>query len=289
MTNNTKWIEFDLFRPFYIQTVDGNTKEYAYDLSSFFEYISTKPLTETKKKIYGNNHMFHKCAYNESKKLWELQILHLREQILPGIADEGGAYELIHLDENQYPAESTTAMYDEHKNILYLQRNIFGTSIRAMTALIQLISPEGIWVNLKPIMNNSAITKVNDTKFYRRVILTVDSEQLTGQEKDSRLGKILATFSQYSGKIVTVNLGFGKKRKMFLNKSDTIELLKEAYDFPGTEKLVVTMTESEDGKCEKVDLLDDREKIMFSLQYSRNDPITHERLYSGCLDKLQSL
>lgn len=287
MAKNTKWIEFDLFRPYYLQTdEEGVTREYAYDLSLFFKHISQKPLTETKRKIYGDNHMFHKCVYNEEKKIWELQILHLREQVLPGIADEGGAYELIHLDENQYPAESTTAIYDEERNVLYVQRNIYGTSIRALTALIQYISPEGVWVTLKALMSNSAIVKVNDSKFYRKVILTVDSEQLTEQEKDTKLAKIISSFSEYNGKIVTVKIGFGRKRKKFLNKIDTIKLLKEAYEFPGTEKLIATMSESEDGKCENVDLLDDREKIIFSMQYSRENPITHERLYNGCLSKI---
>lgn len=287
MNNNTKSIEFDLFRPFYIQVdQDGITKEYAYNLSSLFKHITKKTLMETKRKIYGDYHMFHKCEYNETKKIWEIQILHLREQILPGIADESGLYELICLDENQYPAESTTIIYDEHKNTLYVQRNIYGTSIKALTALIQWLSPEEVYVNLKPIMRSSAIVKAEEAKFYRKVILTVDSEQLTDEDKDSRLWKIIDTFSRYNGKIVSVNLGFGRKRNRFLNRIDAIELLKEAYDFAGTEKLIAAVSESEDGKCEKIDLLDDREKILFNIKYSRNNPITHERLFKECLNKI---
>lgn len=87
-------------------------------------------------------------------------------------------------------------------------------------------------------------------------------------------------------KIVTINLGFGKKRKRFLNKTVAIQLLKEAYYFSGTEKLIASMSESEDGKCVNVDLLDDREKIVFEMQYSRENPITHERIYNECLSKI---
>lgn len=291
MANNKKNIEFDLFRPYYTQTdLNGITKEHVYNLSYFLQYIAGKSFAETKKKIYGDNHMFHKCVYDEREKIWEIQILHLREQILPGIADESGMkYELIHLDENQYPAESTTAIYDEQKCILYVQRNIYGTSIRALTALIQSISPEETWVDLKPIMSSSAIEKITEEKYYRKVTLTVDSEQLIGRENDTRLGRIISAFSQYSGKIVTINLGFGRKRNVFLNKIDTIELLKEAYAFPGTEKLIATMSESEDGKCESIDLLDDREKILFELPYSRENPITHDRLFSICSKMINSL
>lgn len=287
MSNKSKKIELDLFKPYFIQTDEnGITRECAYDLSPFLKHVSKISFTQTKRKIYGDNHMFHKCVYYEDKKIWELQILHLREQILPGIADDGGTYELIRLNDNQYPAESTTAIYDEIKNILYVQRNIYGTSIRCLTALIQHLSPEGVCVSLKALMYNSAITKIKDSNFYRKIILTVDSEQLTEKDNCEKLRKIISNFSEYSGKIITINLGFGKKRKSFLNKTDAIQLLKEAYYFSGTEKLVASMSESEDGKCENVDLLDDREKIVFEMQYSRENPITHERIYNECLSKI---
>lgn len=222
----------------------------------------------------------------KTKKYGNCRFFILREQILPGIADDGGSYELIRLNDNQYPAESTTAIYDEDKNILYVQRNIYGTSIRCLTALIQYLSPEGICVSLKALMHDSAITKIKDSSFYRKIILTVDSEQLTEEDKCVKLRKIISDFSEYSGKIITINLGFGKKRKRFLNKTVAIQLLKEAYYFSGTEKLIASMSESEDGKCVNVDLLDDREKIVFEMQYSRENPITHERIYNECLSKI---
>lgn len=287
MANKTKVIEIDLFRPYFMQKgSDGVLRECVYDLSALFKHIIKAPLTETKRRIYGDNHMFHVCKYNERKKLWEIQILHLREQLLPGIADEGGGYELIQLDNNQYPAESTTVIFAEDTNILYLQRNIYGTSIRALTALFQSISPDGVWVNLKPIMCTSKIDIVKNSKLYRKVTIAVDSEQINDEEKETALGKIISSFSDYQGKIVKFELGFGKKRKKYLNRSDTIQLLMDAYEFPGTEKLIATVSDSEDAKFEKVDLLDDREKILLNLSYSREEPITHERIFDESYSKI---
>lgn len=282
-----KNIQFDLLRPYFLEkNADGNYTEYHYDLSPLFKVISEKPLSTTKHKIWGDNHLFHKCQYSENRKVWELQILHLREQILPGIADGNGVYELIQLEDDQYPAESTTIVYSEEKRILYFQRNIYGTSIKAFTTLIQLLSPNDVMIVLKPIMKAEVIKKLGKQKLYKKIQLAVDSEQLSEYEEDSRLAKIINTFSSYGGKIVTLKLGFGRKRKKWLNSADAFELLKEAYDFVGTQKLIVSVSENEDTKVNEIDLLDDREKFMLQVSYSREYPITHGRLFQECLQKI---
>lgn len=288
MKKQSKVVEFDFFRPYYlINNEDGTTTESVYDLKVLLKHIASNPLLNTKRKILGDNHLFHICKKEDDSNIWEIQVLHLREQVLPGIADEEGAYELIVLSEDQYPAESTTILYDEDACVLYMQRNIYGTSIRALTGLIQLISPEETYVILKPLMQRSKIDKVTSAKNHKKIVLTVDCEQLTSQEHGSDLGKILSAFSTYQGKIITVELGFGRKRGQYLNSTDTVKLLKEAYDFPGTDKLIVDILESDDSKIEKVDLLDDRKKFLFKMEYSRENPITHERLYVRCLEEIR--
>ena len=288
MKKQSKNVEFDFFRPYYlIDNEDGTTLESAYDLKALLEHIASNPLINTKRRILGDNHLFHVCRREENSSIWEIQVLHLREQVLPGIADEDGAYELIELSGNQYPAESTTILYDEDACVLYVQRNIYGTSIRALTGLIQLISPEEIYVILKPLIQRSKIDKVTLAKRHKKILLTVDSEQLMPQEHSSDLGKIISAFSTYQGKIITINLGFGRKKGQYLNSADTVKLLKEAYEFPGTDKLVVDIMESEDSKIEKVDLLDDRKKFFVKMEYSRENPITHERLYARCLEEIR--
>lgn len=125
MANQRKNVQFDHFRPYYLKrNDDGSTQECAYDLKALLQYVASQPFTNTKKQILGDTHMFHVCKRDGQLKVWELQILHLREKLLPGIADDAGAYELITLEENQYPAESTTMLYDEVSCTLYMQRNI---------------------------------------------------------------------------------------------------------------------------------------------------------------------
>lgn len=284
MANQKKTVQFDHFRPYYLTTDENSvSREQVYNLHVLLQYVMGRPFSETKKKILGDTHMFHACRYDDQLHVWELQILHLREKILPGIADDDGAYELIQLADNQYPAESTTILYDEAHCTLYLQRNLYGTSIKALEEFFQLISPEGALVLLKPIVSGARIDGVTPSKLYRKLVLVADSEQLSDEQSAQSLGQIISNFRRYQGRFVKFELGFGRQRHGLLNAHEVSSLVHEAYSFPGTHKLRVRVAENEDTPFETINLMDDRACYKINVEYSRNNPITHERLYRMCL------
>ena len=284
MANQKKTVQFDHFRPYYLaQDEHGVPQEHLYDLRALLEHVTSRPFPETKKKILGDTHMFHTCRHDDRLNVWELQILHLREKILPGIADDSGEYQLIQLADNQYPAESTTVLYDENSCTLYMQRNIYGTSIKALEAFLQLLSPEGVLVLLKPVVTGSRIDRITTSALYRKFILVADSDQITDDLAVQPLGQIISKFSRYQGRIVKFELGFGRHRHGLLNSSEISALVREAYQFPGTCRLSVSASENVDAPFETINLMDDRSCYKISVDYSRSNPITHERLYRMCL------
>lgn len=284
MANSKKNVQFDHFKPYY-SCVDSNgvPQDIQFDLRPLLNQISGIALPETKKTLAGDIHMFHTCKYDEELHVWEIQLLHLREKILPGIADGDGAFQLIHLEDNQYPAESTTMLYDERNYTLYMQRNIYGTSIKALEQYLQLLLPEGHHVVLKPILGGSRIRKISASNLYRKLVLVADREQLTEDDSNNSLGEILSQFGKYQGRMVRIELGFGRQRTGRLNAPKTTKLIREAYDYCGTTGLKVSTAQDEDTAFETINLLDDRDKFIIPVEYSRNNPITHERLYRMCL------
>lgn len=284
MPNQKKEVQFDHFRPYYLTTDEnGVSHEHVYNLNALLRHVMSCPYSETKKKILGDTHMFHACRYDEDLHVWELQILHLREKILPGIADDSGAYELIQLADNQYPAESTTILYDEIRCTLYLQRNIYGTSIKALEEFLQLISPEGTLLLLKPILSGARIGRITTNNLYRKLVLVADSEQLDDDQAGQPLGQIINNFRRYQGRFIKFELGFGRQRHGLLNAHEISTLVHEAYNFPGTHNLRVHIAENEDTPFETINLMDDRANYKFKVEYSRNNPITHDRLFRMCL------
>lgn len=284
MPNSKKRVYFDHFVPYYLPINDeSDSNEHCYNLSPLFQFINERPLSETKKNIFGEYHMVHKCIYHNDLHLWEIQMLHLREKILPGIADDNGGFELIQLEDNQYPAESTTLLYDELNSTVYMQRNLYGTSIKAMESFLQQLSPEEILVTLKPILRGSQITEITEQKHYRKVVLYADSEQATEDMPQHTLKALLNNFKHYQGKFVKIELGFGHKRNRNLDPHEVTTLVREAYTFSGTYGLIVSKAEDEDTAFETINLLDDRATFKLNVEFSRGNPITHERLYRMCL------
>jgi len=142
VASQKKTVQFDLFKAYYLKkNKDGSQQECLYDLTGLLQHIANHPFSDTKKKIFGDTQMFHVCRENAKSPVWELQLLHLREKMLPGIADDSGTYELIKLEDNQYPAESTTMLYDAQRCVLCMQRNIYGTSIKALEQLFKYLLP----------------------------------------------------------------------------------------------------------------------------------------------------
>lgn len=278
-----KTVQFDHLLPYYlVEDQNGVSTEHLYDLGALFRSIAANSLQKTQKRVFGDIHLFHACQFDEKLKIWELQILHLREKILPGIADTEGAYELIQLENGKYPAESTTVLYDDIHHMLYMQRNIFGTSIRALEIYLQELSPENISVVLKPKMQNNRLSRIVSTNLYRRVILTADAEQLDERYNGSSLHKLLKTFGEYQGRIVKLDLGFGHQRNGLLQSDATTKLVKEAYAFNGIQKLEVRTSDPQDISFETIDLLDDRANYKIDFEYSRDNPITHNRMFYSC-------
>ena len=150
---------------------------------------------------------------------------------------------------------------------------------------MELLSPTGTAVLLKPVLTNAQIGRITTDRVYRKVILVADTELLSDNERQQSLGQIIHSFSQYQGKIVRFDLGFGRQRAGRLNAHETTRLIQEAYGFRGTKKLEVRAADDEDTPFETINLLDDRASYKLSVEYSRSQPITHARLYRMCLGK----
>lgn len=85
---NKKSISFDHLQPKFTTFRDDeeNATVRTYQLDALLNHISDSDLlTHTRKKINGDYYIFHVCQYHSDLNIWELQILHLRDKVLPGI------------------------------------------------------------------------------------------------------------------------------------------------------------------------------------------------------------
>lgn len=277
-----KTVYFEKLVPYTLEeNDDGAQIEKRLDLSELFEQIAPDPQKPTLQDVLGEKYRFHVCTHHEESRIWELQILHLRDALLPGIADESTEYKLLTLPDGNYVAESCTLIYDEQNIVLYLQQNKMCMSVSRLALYLRSLLPEDTHLLLKPMFANEKALKIDENTRFKKVVLCCLADQKSNVKKNSLLGGLLDNFGKYQGHAVQIEIGMGR-RKGLLDASQTRELVMEAYEASDVNKLQVHMTNDFEAGFEWVDLLENRELIKCKIQYDKDDPITHEKLYAAC-------
>ena len=279
----SKAICFDYLRT-YIQRYDGETNtviEELGDLEECLQRISKKDSVDRTLKM-GND----KVRIQELKKydgLWEFLILKLRDEIMPGIADDNGNYTLEILEDGKYYCESTTMIYDPEKCILVMQKNRFGLQASNVELLFNKINiDEKIRIILKPIINKNKINLLDKDKVYRSLEIgfanSFNEENI--QEKTNGILGTLNNFQKYKGNSVTIRIGYDKRAKKddCLDSNLVVDTINQLYGNIEVNKLKTSIKFDDDTKAETIDLLDDRIYDRENFEYNKENPITHERI-----------
>ena len=279
----SKAICFDYLRT-YIQRYDGETNtviEELGDLEECLQRISKMDSVDRTLKM-GND----KVRIQELKKydgLWEFLILKLRDEIMPGIADDNGNYTLEILEDGKYYCESTTMIYDPEKCILVMQKNRFGLQASNVELLFNKINiDEKITIILKPIINKNKINLLDKDKVYRSLEIgfanSFNEENI--QEKTNGILGTLNNFQKYKGNSVTIRIGYDKRAKKddCLDSNLVVDTINQLYGNIEVNKLKTSMKFEDDTKAEIIDLLDDRIYDRENFEYNKENPITHERI-----------
>lgn len=279
----SKTICFDYLRT-YIQRYDGETNtviEELGDLEECLQRISKMDSVDRTLKM-GND----KVRIQELKKydgLWEFLILKLRDEIMPGIADDDGNYTLEILEDGKYYCESTTMIYDPEKCILVMQKNRFGLQASNVELLFNKINiDEKIRIILKPIINKNKINLLDKGKVYRSLEIGFANsfnEEII-QEKTNGILGTLNNFQKYKGNSVTIRIGYDKRAKKddCLDSNLVVDTINQLYGNIEVNKLKTSIKFDDDTKAETIDLLDDRIYDRENFEYNKENPITHERI-----------
>ncbi len=226
-----------------------------------------------------------KIRIQELKKVneyWEILILKLRDEVMPGIADDDGNYTIEILEDGKYYCESTTMLYDLEKSILVIQKNRYGIQPSNIEFLLNKINEdENITIILKPMIKKNKIQLLNKDKVYRSLeigVVNIEQEEII-EEQEGIIG-VLRNFQKYKGNNISVRIGYNKrcKKDECLDSNMVIDTINELYGNIHVNKLKTSIKFNDDTKVETIDLLDDRIYDHENIEYSKENPITHDRL-----------
>lgn len=278
-----KTVYFDMYAPYHL--VEGEDRamvEQRLNMCDFFQEIAGTELRNTLHRINGERYRFHICRYDENNACWEVQILHLRDVLLPGVADEAGAYEELDLPEGRYLAESCTIMYDARNHYIYVQRNKMCITTSRLTDYFREMFPEGTRIYFKPVLNGNQEQPWGNRTFFRQVELCCYANQVEHLAPNTSLRNLLSGYGAYQGNTITISIGMGHRRGT-LNPQSTRELIAQAYETPDMVKLKIKAAEAEDAEYQWLNLLENRATYRCRIDCERNTRISHAMLYHACL------
>lgn len=282
-----KTVYFDKYVPYTLErNEDGVRIEKKLKLSSLFNALASSPTGKSLREVFGEKYRLQICKYHELDNIWELQILHLRNAVLPGVADEESNFELMVLPDGQYPTESSTVLYSPDADILYFQRNIVCMSVKRMEQYLCMMLPEETSVLFKPILARNRIDRITEHASYKKVILACSIDH-SRKNKNSNLGKLLDEYAKYQGAVINITIGMGRKRGR-LSSVEASKLVQEAYQASDIQTLKVQMDSNGLTNYEWLDLMLDREFYSFEVKYTKDDPITHEKLFASCYEAMMN-
>lgn len=278
-----KTVYFDKYIPYQLEHgVDGAMVEKKLDLSGFFSAVAAAELRNTLRTINGERYRFHVCHFDETNACWEVQLLRLRDVLLPGVADEAGMYEILTLPEGRFIAESCTLVYDAAHTCLYMLRNKMCLSISRLIDYFREMFPEGVYLTFKPVFQMDESQPWGNQTSIRRIELCCSADQAECLGQETRLYHLLKQFGCYNGNTISISISMGHHRGS-LNPLETRRLITEAYGVPELGKLRVHAADREDAMHEWINLLDNRVYYRCRIQFDKERPITHSRLYQAFL------
>lgn len=280
--SKNKTIYFDYLKT-YIQRYerdDNKIIEELANLSGFFERVSKIDSVDRTYNM-GNE----KIRIQELKKAgeyWEILILKLRDEVMPGIADDNGNYSIAILEDGKYYCESTSMLYDPENGVLVMQRNRYGLQASNVEVLLNIINiDDKIKIILKPIINKDKIKLLDNGHAYRSLEIGIvnNMEQDVVEDSNGIMG-VLNNFQKYKGNNVSIRIGYNKrcKKDECLDSNLVIDTINELYGNIHINKLKTSIKFNDDTKVETIDLLDDRIYDYENLTYCKENPITHDRV-----------
>ena len=211
-----KEIQFDYFEVHAFEMDKNNNvaMDIKMDITPILENLLHME-TVDRTQNYKSDKIRFQVVHKKDNSIWEIQLLRLREVLLPGIADDEGNYEIITLEDGQYIGESTSMIYDSENCVICMQRNNKAILPSILEYLLRSIYDGGNeLITLRPIIRPTNLMQLNNNTLFRKISIGIATDEIVLNEKhETPIGKILNNMQEYDCGYITLELGFNGRLK----------------------------------------------------------------------------
>ncbi len=156
----------------------------------------------------------------------------LRDSNIPSKIKEGEDAQTIQLEDDEYIGEDVSFLFDRKRCICMFQHNRMSLSITKLEEWInESYYEDGFRVIFQPIIDGFNINKMGKKRI-RQIEFSFLNEPFS--DNNSSLGQIISSLGKYGYAAGKITLSVGRAKNKELNKTNSINLIKELTDNSGT-------------------------------------------------------
>lgn len=219
-----------------------------------------------------------------SHRVWELQFIRIRKDYLPGVANSTGDFDILDLDDDEFIGEEVSVLYDPTLSVMMIQRNRNSLSPSGIETYFNEVIPEDKMI-LKPLHLPEHLRKMTEGKYYRSLSFSLTDVPHFPDSKLSSISSIIRSTRKLNAINIELRISLGQsaKKNDTLEYKELIESINDLKNISEVKRLELKVKDSIDAKVETYDLIDQRLMEGVTLKYSRQEKITHRRIYDKML------
>jgi len=280
---NYRKVKYEYFQVVFRNDGDpSSSRDRLFDLTQWMDRVKGVSLKQRARDYMGEQARLEETYYDQDLDYFFLHFVRLRSTNIPSRAKLDEAVEPIELEDDEYIGEEVSALYDDDKHILMLQRNRHSLAPSGIAEYFNLMwDEEDETIYLRPIAIPNAFDIAKKQKIYRRInVRFADLKKARNQRAIDRLKspikKIINSFGEYDGINAQISITVGQPKDNRLDEEtvkDTIDDIENNVElFSGVQ---IAMKDNEDTRVEILDLFDGKAHDFATFRMEAKSSLNH--------------
>jgi hypothetical protein len=255
-------VKFEYFQVW----LEKDSGEELFDLRSWMQVLmGTTSLEKRVAEYRGERARLEEAYFDPDFDYYFLHFVRLRATNIPSKAKIDSNVEPFELEDDEYLGEEVSALYDEDRHILMLQRNKFSLGPNGIEEYLNIMWPsDKEFIRLRPIGAPNSFVKAKKYSIHRRLNLRLANivkarDQGIIDRLKSPLKKVIDSYGEFNAINAQVILTVGQGKEPQLDRDSVVAAIDDIESNPTLfAKAEIAVKDFDDGPVEVLDLFESK-------------------------------
>lgn len=249
-------------------------------LDKILESISSLDVMDRRLPAHSGSDEVRLQVAEKRKSYWKLQFVKVRISVIPNKVNAAGEFQQILLNDDEFVGEDVTCIYSPGEQVMAIQRNHYSVTsnkicefFNYMRKMLGAGSEDREYI-FEPLIDSNQ----KEVKYKTIRSLEFSCVDLNNQNIDDVI-KNTGNYFGAKNMLCRVSIDSHEKGNVSLNLKKAWEFILQAVNNKSMRVLKAKVKMDMDSHVETIDFLEQRIETSFKIDYSKNQPITHIRIW----------